>query len=132
MKALWLVWLALCGVVAPAHAEVLRTQLTSAIVEREPTDDLRGEVIGKDDVITEVFFFTQLENMQGQPVQHRWLYQGKLMAEVTLPVKGPNWRTWSSKKLLPGWQGDWQVQVWSGETLLLSQDFVFTLVPAGY
>ncbi|MDF2177964.1 DUF2914 domain-containing protein [Aliiglaciecola sp. CAU 1673] len=131
MKALILALLIL-GFVAPGQADVLRSQLTSAVVAREPVDDLRGEVIGKPNEITQVVFFTQLDDMQGQDVVHKWFYQGELMAEVPMSVRSPNWRTWSSKRLLPAWQGNWQVQLWSGDKLLLSKEFRFTLASADY
>ena len=44
-------------------------------------------------------------------IRHVWYHDGKEMAVVSLPVKSSSWRTWSSKKILPGWIGNWEVRV---------------------
>ena len=33
------------------------------------------------------------------------------MARVSLPVRSAKWRTYSSKKIVPEWTGEWEVQV---------------------
>jgi hypothetical protein len=40
-----------------------------------------------------------------------WYYGDREMSRVELPVKSANWRTWSSKTILPEWQGAWRVDV---------------------
>ncbi len=44
-------------------------------------------------------------------VTHRWYYENKLMAEVKLPVRSSNWRTFSSKNIMPEWTGQWIVDI---------------------
>jgi Protein of unknown function (DUF2914) len=44
-------------------------------------------------------------------VKHLWFYGDRLMSEIRLPVKSPNWRTYSSKTILPGWTGAWRVDI---------------------
>jgi hypothetical protein len=44
-------------------------------------------------------------------VTHAWYWEGKTMAQVELNVGSTNWRTWSSKRLLPTWTGNWEVKV---------------------
>jgi hypothetical protein len=44
-------------------------------------------------------------------VYHRWYYGDKLMAEIPLSVRSGDWRTWSSKKIVPDWIGRWRVDV---------------------
>ncbi|MFA4947036.1 MAG: DUF2914 domain-containing protein [Candidatus Krumholzibacteriia bacterium] len=48
-----------------------------------------------------------------------WYYDDREMSRVELAVKSARWRTWSSKKILPEWQGIWRVDVLSpgGEVL---------------
>ena len=59
-----------------------------------------------------VFCFTHIEGMDGErTVTHAWYHEGRTMAKVELPVRSPDWRTWSSKKVLPGWRGHWEVKV---------------------
>jgi hypothetical protein len=40
-----------------------------------------------------------------------WYYNDREISRVELPVKSASWRTWSSKKILPEWQGTWRVDV---------------------
>jgi hypothetical protein len=40
-----------------------------------------------------------------------WYYNDREMSRVELAVKSASWRTWSSKKILPEWQGIWRVDV---------------------
>ncbi len=50
--------------------------------------------------------------MDSQPIQHLWYKDGILMATVDLSVgNSMNWRTWSTKKLITGFEGDWEVVV---------------------
>jgi hypothetical protein len=48
-----------------------------------------------------------------------WYFNDREMSRVELAVKSASWRTWSSKKILPEWQGIWRVDVLSpgGEVL---------------
>lgn len=55
----------------------------------------------------------------GTQVAHRWYYGDDLMAEVTLPVAGNDWRTWSSKNVMSGWIGHWRVDVVSEDGTVL-------------
>ena len=57
-------------------------------------------------------------------ITHTWYYQDREMAEVILSVRSRYWRTWSSKKIIPGWRGSWRVEVTAEDgTLLKSIDF---------
>ena len=84
-----------------------RATFTTGVSEYEPTDSVTQ--ITSDHVI--VYFFSELNDLGGQTVVHRWEYNGKLMAEVPLAVAGARWRTYSSKNLEPMWVGEWTVSV---------------------
>jgi hypothetical protein len=57
-------------------------------------------------------------------VTHVWYRDGKTMARVELAIGSPNYRTVSSKKLLPEWTGRWEVKVLdSAGTVLRSESF---------
>lgn len=105
------------------HAEITRSQLTSDIASREPTDDLGDKVTIAPTGVTSVYFFTHVEAMAGKQLVHRWYFEGEEMAAVNLRIGGNSWRTYSSKKILPEWQGQWQVQVWHEDLQLLSHSF---------
>ncbi len=88
-------------------ASVARSMFTTDITEREPVDD----VITLDNTVDKIFFFTELRNLQGRTVTHRWEYQERMMSEVSFEVGGPRWRVYSSKKLDPTLLGKWTVVV---------------------
>lgn len=88
-------------------AYVARAQFTSAVVNREPVD----EVMKLDAEADRIFFFTELRNLQGQTVTHRWEFEGQVLSEVEFAVGGPRWRVYSAKTLNPGEPGKWTVFV---------------------
>lgn len=61
--------------------------------------------------IRQVYFFAQVQNAKGQTIYHRWLYKGKMMAEVPLKIGSDQYRTWSSKHLSSAWAGRWTIEV---------------------
>jgi hypothetical protein len=107
-------------------AQIERSQLTSSIENREPTDNLEGLVEGQSDKMKRVYFFTQVAGLENQQIIHRWLYKGEEKAAVTLNIGGNSWRTYSSKSVPSYWQGKWQVQVWQGDLMLISHHFEVT------
>ena len=84
---------------------VKRSVFTTAIKNHEPINDI-GKLRNDQQ---KIYYFTDLREMQGQKITHRWMYKGKVMAEVSFKVKGPRWRVYSSKRLVPDWLGDWTV-----------------------
>ena len=118
---LLIIILSVCSQVVSAQVE--RSQLTSSIENREPTDDLEGVVQGQFNQIKRVYFFTQVSGLANQQIIHRWLFEGEEKAAVTLNIGGDSWRTYSSKSLPSYWEGKWQVQVWHGDLMLISHHF---------
>ncbi len=97
----------------PAWAEgtVARAVFSSDVIDREPIDDLGKVVYVKYGDIQRVYFFTDLRDMSGSQVSHRWKLDGDVMAEVSFEVGGDRWRVWSSKRLMPGFDGTWTAEV---------------------
>lgn len=70
-----------------------------------------------------IFCLTRLQGLEvPTTVTHAWYHEGKPMARVELKVGSADWRTWSSKALLPAWTGSWEVKVLdeSGKVLAAS------------
>lgn len=88
-------------------SNIARSQFTTAVVNREPTDN----VVMLTNNSSKIYYFSELANLAGQRVTHRWQYQGKLMAEVKFDVKSDRWRVFSSKKIHPDWTGEWLVDL---------------------
>jgi hypothetical protein len=102
---------------AQAQGTVARSIITTAVEDREPTNDLT-EVPASEE---RVLFFTDLRGMAGQTIKHRWLHAGEQVAEVDFNVGGPRWRIWSSKSMIPDWQGNWTVQVIDGNGQVVAE-----------
>ena len=70
-----------------AEGSVARAIVTTGVTEREPINDLERVMAGN----KKVLFFTELRNMEGQTIKHRWSHGGEMLAEVeagTRPVPG--------------------------------------------
>jgi hypothetical protein len=106
------------------HVE--RAIFTTAIKNREPTNNISKLRNNRE----KIYYFTDLRNMQGQKIKHRWIYKGKVMAEVEFKVKGPRWRVFSSKRLDRGWLGKWTVSTVDRGGRTLSQNS-FSYAKAG-
>ena len=106
---------------------VVRAVFATAMNDREPADNITS--LGNN--ATKVYFFTELKDMAGQAVTHRWEFNGKVMSEVKLDVGGARWRVYSSKTLDPLWLGEWKVSVVdaAGSTLRAGT-FTYTQAPA--
>ncbi len=98
-------------------------QFTTGIEDREPVD----QVTFVPNDVHKIFFFSDLRGLTGQTVRHRWIYDGKTMAEVSFEVRGPRWRIWSSKELLPDWIGNWTVEIiTANDEVLATETFTYS------
>ena len=109
-KAYWLmliVSLLLCTVAA-AELQVADAVITTGIENQMPIDEVQVHPAdyGK------LFCFTRILGAEKETqVTHVWYYQESELARVELPVGSADWRTYSSKRFLPQWAGQWQVVV---------------------
>jgi hypothetical protein len=110
---------------APPSGSVERSVVTSLVFEREPQDAL--EQVASD--AGKVFYFTELRDMPGATVIHRWEHAGEVVAEIPTEVGSARWRTYSTKDLAPDRLGAWTVSTVdsSGRVLDTRQ---FTVVQA--
>ena len=116
MKSLLL--LATLAVSTSGYAgEVTRAMFTIGVDNREP-------VIMVDSIdsssYTSISFFTELQDLSGNNITHQWTFNGDVMFEKTFEVKGPRWRVWTSKTLIPSWIGTWTVNVLDNDRVVLS------------
>ncbi len=115
---IWCLLLGLClvgpGISSAAQAvvpdprwQVARAQFTSGIKNREPVD----RVVVATPQLEAVYFFTDLRNLAGRTVTHRWRYEGKPVSLVPFQVGGDRWRVYSKKVIDPEQVGEWSVTV---------------------
>jgi len=106
------------AVVAADGDHVSRSAFTVAMEGREPANVV--EVVGPEH--DRIYYFTELRNLTGQTVRHRWVYNGEPQATIEFQVGGPRWRVYSSKQIPPTMQGDWKVMVINEDGDVLKQE----------
>ncbi len=114
-----------CGPAAAAEADSVRVDLVFGTdVDRE-TRAVVGAAESFAPDVERVFCLTRVEGLAiDTTITHAWYHEGVTRARVDLPVHSANWRTWSSKLILPGWTGVWEVKVLdSAGTVLASASF---------
>ncbi len=109
---------------APVEGYIENSTFTTAVVDRVPEDTIN--TLGNDQ--DQIFYFTDVRDMTGQTLTHRWEFNGQVMAEVHFEIGGPRWRIYSSKTLEPSWLGDWTATAIDSSGLMLSSNtFSYTL-----
>lgn len=82
------------------------------VIDRMPIGS--GDVFSQG--IARVYCFCRVMGAEDESsITQNWYYKGTLKASVKLPVRSSNWRTWSSKSMIPGWTGEWMVEILSAE-----------------
>ncbi|MDH5407584.1 MAG: DUF2914 domain-containing protein [Gammaproteobacteria bacterium] len=89
------------------NGDVVRALFTTTIKNNEP----QNEVLILENNKKNIFFFTELRNMQGRTVIHRWEYNGKVIKEKKIKVSKKRVRVSSSHSLSPKQTGKWTVVV---------------------
>ncbi|AEI14662.1 hypothetical protein Flexsi_1003 [Flexistipes sinusarabici DSM 4947] len=99
-----------------AKTEVLRISIAKDIENLEPVNT--GKTF--DNNVGKLYCFTEIKTDEyPTKVVHVWLYNDNIIAEVPLEVNSTTWRTYSSKKILPKWAGNWKVEVYSNDGELI-------------
>lgn len=103
---------------ASAKNELInRAYFTSGIENREPIDRLGEQTLYR----KQLYFFSDFRGAQGQTLYHEWHYQRELMGKVEFKIKGPRWRVYSRKNIMPEWSGFWTVLIRDEQGNVLDQ-----------
>jgi hypothetical protein len=108
MKRLILVILLLAFPLSAIAMTASDVVITTMVDNRVPVDtvEIYPAQLGK------LYCFSLIEGATTETsVDHVWFYEGKEMARITLPVRSAKWRTYSSKRIVPEWKGEWEVRV---------------------
>ncbi|MCK5913483.1 MAG: DUF2914 domain-containing protein [Desulfuromusa sp.] len=114
IKILKLMLIAVVGVsiAQAADLQIVDGTITTAIEDQMPVD--RIETYRAD--FGKLYCFTRIVGApEDTEITHVWYFQNSELARVTLPVKSADWRTYSSKRFLPQWVGQWRVVVLDGD-----------------
>lgn len=107
-----------------ATLKVAQGTITTQVANRAPVAALTSAAA----TVGKLFCFTRITGAKADTsITHVWYRNGKEMARIVLPVRSSNWRTWSSKRILPQWTGKWKVEVLDAKGNLLAT-IPFTLL----
>jgi hypothetical protein len=110
-----------------ALAQWPHENISQAVFAKSVEDRMPIEIVTEvDDSLGKIYFFTNIRNLTGDKITHRWLYKDKVKAEISFNIKGERWRVWSSKNLWHTWTGQWTVEVLNQHNqVLLTKTFEF-------
>ena len=96
---------------------VSRIVICEGIKDREP--------VAADSVfvgVEKLYCYTEIKGAEEPThIQHVWYRGEKELVRIKLSVRAARWRTYSSKKILPEWTGDWMVEILDAEERRISQ-----------
>ncbi|NND59054.1 MAG: DUF2914 domain-containing protein [Gammaproteobacteria bacterium] len=108
---------------------IARAQLTTDVANREPVDQLGPVVEGNGQELQRFAFFTELRDLQGERIRHRWIAGDRIQAEISFNVgEAWRWRVFSRKQLLASLAGEWRVQVVTADDSVI-YDYSFEFAP---
>jgi hypothetical protein len=68
-----------------------------------------------------VYCFTTIVGAEDTTaIMHNWYYRDTKVATVDFSVASDRWRTWSSKRMMPDWQGPWRVDVTTADGAVIA------------
>jgi hypothetical protein len=98
----------LAGLAAAAGLSVGEAVICKDVQDRAPVEP--GDSFPTD--VGKLFCFTRITGaMDSTTVSHVWFLNGREISSVDLRVGSSNWRTWSSKTIMPSNEGSWKVEV---------------------
>lgn len=90
-----------------AGGAAARAIFTTEISNKEPVNDLNSVAVTS----RTVSFFTELVNLNGKVVTHRWSVSGNVVYTKDFRVGADRWRVWTTKTITPFVNGMVVVQI---------------------
>ncbi|MDR1941146.1 MAG: DUF2914 domain-containing protein [Endomicrobium sp.] len=104
---------------AESALKVSESAVCTAISDRQPEGT--ASEFSKD--VAKIYYWTRIDGASGdETVKHVWYAGDNVIGEVSLNIKTPSYRTWSSKTVYPGLEGDLSVAVVDAEGNVLKKD----------
>lgn len=109
------------GTVAPSGLQALRAYICKGIEQSEPTEAGKSFIQSPDGVLRLCCFSEIGGAARPDTVYHVWYWGDREMARVPLRVEGTRWRTWSTKRIIDEWRGDWHVDIVDRDGFVLTR-----------
>jgi len=98
---------------------VTLSRLADAVEGDEPIGDIGPALTVQPEQTSAVYYLTELKNMAGETVTHRWEHDGQVVAEHEFQLRGNRWRVYSGVNVLFEQTGDWRVSVTAADNTVL-------------
>jgi hypothetical protein len=100
---------------------VLRAYVCKGIDESEPTEAGKSFVPAPEGTL-ELCLFSEIgASVRPDTIFHVWYWGEREMARIPLAVNGERWRTWSVKRIVDAWRGEWHVDIADREGTVLAR-----------
>ncbi len=111
------------GALGAEDLTVTEIKTCTGVENREPVGE--DSTFSRD--VERVYCFTVIEGAETRTaINHVWYHGEEKRADVSLNVRPGRWRTWSSKRIVAEWTGDWRVDVEAEDGTVL-ESMVFTI-----
>lgn len=127
MRAILVTLISLLFITIPSDIHSASNPVTQAVITTGITSDARPETDNLSVVdfgVGKVIFYTEIVGLQGQTVQHQWIYGNEVMASISMKIGSSRSINWSQTSVGSGQTGRWIAKVvdQSGQ-VLASRDF---------
>lgn len=103
---------------------VSRAMLAEGLDNKEPVGKVSVPIVADKTKAVGVFYFTEINNMKGEVLFHKWFKNDKLVFKRKIKILGNRWRASTRKMLTYSAKGHWLVKlVDESENILSEVDF---------
>ncbi len=100
--------------------KIVRALLTTDLDNKEPVDNIATLSVNKDKA-SKVYYFTEIIDMKGQVLYHRWLRNDQLIFKREINILGNRWRAATSKLITYSKAGLWTVRLEDKQGAVLNE-----------
>ena len=100
---------------------VSRAILAKGLKNKEPVGEVSGPIMVDKTKAVGIYYFTEMNNMKGQVLFHKWFRNDKLVFKRKINILGNRWRTSTSKLLSYSAKGRWIVKLVDESENILSE-----------
>ncbi len=92
-----------------ADKRVSRAVIAYSLKQKEPEEIVTGWVKADKAKAVGVYFFTEINQMKGEVLFHKWYLNNKIVFSRRLNILGNHWRASTSKLITYSQKGEWRV-----------------------
>ncbi len=102
-------------------ARISRAVLARALNNKEPAGRISTPIVADRNKAVGVFFFTEINNMKGEVLFHRWFRNEKPVFKRKITILGNRWRATTSKMITYSGKGHWVVRLTDADGNIFSE-----------